>query len=106
MEGLFANLFTKEMAILAASAITVMLFVGRIPLENSRVNETKFWKGWGIFILLIICLAGSFIPGIRPEGEVGNVIVFGLLSSLAALLGRAILKPIVMNRLEGKIKNE
>lgn len=101
-ESLFAQIVTKEMAILAAAAITLMLFVGKIPLKDSLLNKTKFWKGWGIFLLLFVCVGGAFVPGIRPEGEAGNAIVFGLVSALVAHVGRKILAPVFLKKLEGK----
>lgn len=101
-ESLFAQLITKEMAALAGAAITIMLVVGRVPFKDGRLNKTKFWKGWGIVLLMSLCVGGAFIPGIRPEGEVGTVIVFGLLSTLAAHVGKKLLAPMFLTKLEGK----
>ncbi|PNX48318.1 MAG: hypothetical protein BV456_09920 [Thermoplasmata archaeon M8B2D] len=107
MDGLFLEIITKEMAILAGAAMTIMLFVGKIPIsklneETKLLNQTKIWKNFGIFILLIVCLGGSFIPGIRPDGQWGNAVVFGLLSAFCAHMGKKVLGPLVLNKLEGK----
>jgi len=102
MEGLLSTLITKEMGALAASVITLMLFAGKIPVNGKMLNATKAWKNFGMFITLGLCCGGAFVPGIRPEGEVGIVIVFGLLSALTAHLSRKILAPIFLSRLEGK----
>lgn len=102
MEGLFSQIVTKEMAILAAAAISVMLFLGKVPWKGAPLNTTKLWKSCGIFILVIVCVGGAFVPGIRPEGEVGNALIFGFISALVAHLGRKILGPIFLKRLEGK----
>lgn len=112
MNGLFGNILTREMCILAASVIVIMLFIGRIPIKKAtmKLNETIFWKNWGKFILLAFCIAGSFMPGVHdiPYNDWGGIIVFALVSSAAAYYGRAILKPIFLRRLEGKesIKKE
>jgi hypothetical protein len=102
MEGILSTLLTTDMGGLAASVVVLMLFVGKIPLKNGTLNCTKFWKDFGTFITMALCCGGAFIPGIRPEGEIGVVIVFGLLSTLAAHLSRKILAPIFLRRLEGK----
>ena len=103
MDGILFELITKEMGLLAASVITIMLFVGKIPYKKTLVNKTKIWKRYGEFVLLSLCCGGAFIPGIRPEGKVGTVIIFALLSALAAHLSRKILAPIFLSKLEGKI---
>lgn len=102
MEGLLSTLITKEMAMLAGAVITLMLFAGRFPVNGKMLNTTKVWKNFGMFISLTLCCGGAFVPGIRPEGEIGVVIIFGLLSALAAHLSRKILAPIFLAKLEGK----
>lgn len=106
MESVFSSIITPGMAGLAAAAIAVMLFVGRIPANGSRVNQTKFWKNWGEFILVALCIGGSFAPGINdiPKSEWGSILVFAAVSALVAHLGRKALKPVVINKLEGKNK--
>ncbi len=104
MENIWNEIITKEMAGLAAAAIGVMLFAGRIPYKGKKLNESDVWKNWGEFILAGVCLAGSFTPGVHdiPYKEWGGILVFALVTSMVALLGRAVLKPIVLRRLEGK----
>jgi hypothetical protein len=108
MDNIFQEIVTKEMGLLAAGAIAVMLFLGRVPLKDKKLNQTKMWKNWGIFLLVGICTAGSFAPGVNdiPISEWGGILVFAFVSSMVALLGRAVLKPIILKRLEGKGKDE
>ena len=96
------------MGVLAAAAIGLMLFVGRIPIKGARLNTKKVWEDWGVFILVAMCTAGSFTPGVHkiPYSEWGGILVFALVTSMVALLGRAILKPIILRRLEGKPEKE
>lgn len=112
--GLFENIITKEMATLAVAAIAIMTFIGKIPIKykpaynkpikSKPINKTKIWKNWGIFLLFIICTAGSFTPGVHeiPCSEWGGILVFAFTTSMVALLGRTILKPIFLSKLEGK----
>jgi len=102
MEGLLSTLVTTEMAQLAGCVITIMLIAGKLPYKDSSLNKTKFWKNFGLFLSLALCMGGAFVPGIRPDGEIGIVIVFGLLSALAAHVSRKILGPIFLSKLEGK----
>ena len=106
MGSIFSSIVTEEMAMLAAAAIAVMLFLGRIPYKGQPLNRPKIWPDWGIFLLAAICITGSFTPGIHeiPYDRWGGILVFGMVTSMVALLGRAILKPIVISRLEGKIE--
>jgi len=106
-ESIFSTIVTKEMAMLAAGAIAVMLIIGRIPLKAGRriLNETKVWQDWGSFILVAVCLAGAFAPGVSkiPYSDWGSIVTFGLVSSMVAHLGRKLLAPIILRRLEGKL---
>ncbi len=100
------QLITKEMAGLAAGVVTLMFIIGSVPIKNKKLNKTKIWKDFGIFISLALCMGGSFIPGIKPEGQIGTVIIFGLLSTLAAHLSKKILNPIFRRKLKGKTQEE
>ncbi len=104
MNGLFEAVITPSMAGLAAAAIAVMFFIGKIPYKSKKVNETKLWGDWGDFILVVICTASSFAPGVNqiPVSEWGGILIFAAVSALAAHLGRKILKPIILTKLEGK----
>ena len=104
MDIIWEQIITKEMAGLAAASVAIMLFMGRIPYKGSRLNRSKIWKDWGEFILVTVCLAGSFAPGVHgiPYKEWGGILVFALVTSMVALLGRKVLKPIIIKRLEGK----
>lgn len=105
MEGIFESIITKNMATLAASVVAVMLVLGKVPLKNERkLNQTKFWKNWGVFILTGLCMVGSFMPGVNdmPLEEWGSIIVFALVTTIVAHLGRAVLKPLLFRKLEGK----
>jgi hypothetical protein len=108
MESIFSTIITPGMAGLAAAAIAIMLFLGRIPYKKGRFNQTKFWKNWGEFVLFAICIAGSFAPGVSniPYKEWGSLLVFAAVSALVAHLGRKILKPIIITRLEGNTTKE
>lgn len=104
MDGIWAQIITKEMAVLAAGAVALMLGIGRIPFKGGKLNETQFWKDWGSFLLTLICMAGSFAPGVNkiPLSEWGGIVIFGAVAALAAHLGRKALAPIFMRKLEGK----
>lgn len=107
MDGsIWSEIITKEMALLAAAVIAVMLFLGRIPVQGGakKLNEMNWWKQWGIFIMFGLTTAGAFMPGIHdiPYNQWGSILVFGLTTSMVALLGRTLLKPIILARLEGK----
>lgn len=105
MEGIFESIITKNMAMLATAAIAVLFFIGKIPLKSGgTVNQTKFWSTWGVFVLLGFCLAGAFMPGVSglEEGAWGDTVVFALVASIVAHLGRAVLKPVLFRKLEGK----
>jgi hypothetical protein len=104
MESIFSAIVTPGMAGLAAAAIALMLFFGRIPYKGSRINQTKFWKNWGEFVLVAICIAGAFAPGVSdlPYERWGGLLVFAAVSALVAHLGRKILKPFIISQLEGK----
>jgi hypothetical protein len=107
MNNLFFEIITKEMAVLAACAITIMLFLSKMPVsklsgKTKLLGKTKLWKNFGVFILLAVCLGGSFIPGIRPDGEWGNALVFGFLSAFSAHMGKKILGPVVLDKLMSK----
>lgn len=104
MESIFSTIITPGMAGLAAAAIAIMLFIGRIPYKKSRLNQTRIWKNWGEFVLVAICIAGAFAPGVSdiPYSDWGSLLVFAAVSSLVAHLGRKILKPLIISQLEGK----
>lgn len=108
MEGIFESIITKDMAMLAAAAIAVMFFLGKIPLKTGKLNQTKFWGDWGTFVLVIVCTVGAFLPGVSdiPKSNYGGCIVFALVSSIVAHLGRAVLKPLLIRKLEGKKKTK
>jgi hypothetical protein len=108
MEGIFESIITPGMAALAAASIAIMLFVGKIPIKGKRLNTTKFWTNWGEFILVALCIAGSFAPGVTeiPKSEWGSILIFAAVSALVAHLGRKILKPIFIAKIEGKIEGE
>lgn len=105
-ESIFSTIVTKEMAMLAAGAIALMVAIGRIPLKDGKrkLNESLAWKNWGSFILVALCLAGAFAPGVSNIAykEWGSIVIFGLVASMVAHLGRKILAPIILSRLEGK----
>jgi len=105
MEGIFESIITKNMAMLATAAIAVLFFIGKVPLKKGgTVNQTKFWSTWGTFVLLGFCLVGAFAPGVSglEKGAWGDTIVFALVASIVAHLGRAVLKPVLLRKLEGK----
>lgn len=107
MDGsIWREIITVEMGSLAAAVIAIMLFLGRIPVQGGRgrLNELWWWHSWGIFIMFALAIGGAFMPGIHdiPYSDWGGILVFGLVTSMVALLGRAILKPIILRRLEGK----
>jgi hypothetical protein len=105
LEGIFESIITKNMALLATAAVSLMLIVGKITLKNNKaVNQTKFWGDWGTFILAALCVAGAFLPGVSdiPAENWGANLVFGLVSTIVAHLGRSILKPLIVRKLEGK----
>lgn len=104
MDSIWGEIITKPMGALAAAVIAIMLFLGRIPVKGKKLNETKWWKDWGIFIMFALATAGSFMPGVHkiPYSEWGGIMIFACTTGMAALLGRAILKPLVLKRLEGK----
>lgn len=109
-ESIFSTIVTKQMSFLAGGAIAVMLILGRIPLKGGKIklNETSFWKNWGSFVLAGLCLAGAFAPGVSkiPYEDWGSIVIFGLVASIVAHLGRKILAPVILNRLEGKPPKE
>ncbi len=104
--SLWKEIITPHMAGLAAGVIAAMLFIGRIPVQGgtAKLNETKVWKDWGLFLMFGLSLAGSFMPGIHdvPYAQWGGIIVFGATTAMTALIGRALLKPFILARLEGK----
>jgi hypothetical protein len=105
VEGIFESIITKNMAMLAVAAIAVMFFIGKIPIKSGKfLNQTGFWGNWGTFLLVIICGVGAFLPGVHniPRENWGACVVFALVSSIVAHLGRAVLKPLLIRRLEGK----
>jgi hypothetical protein len=105
MEGIFESIITKEMAMVAAAAIAMMFVVGKIPLKGDRfLNQTEFWGDWGTFILMGLCVVGAFLPGVTKfkPGEWGATLVFALVATIVAHLGRAVLKPLLLRKLEGK----
>ncbi len=104
MDSIFSSIITPGMAGLAAAAIAIMLFVGKIPYKGIRINQTKLWTGWGEFLLLAVCIGGSFAPGVTDisKSEWGSLLVFAAVAALTAHLGRKILKPVILSRLEGK----
>jgi hypothetical protein len=108
MESIFEAVVTKGMAGLAAAAIGIMLFLGKVPVNGKKLNSTKFWKDWGIFLLLGICTIGAFAPGVNdiPVNQWGSIMVFAMVSSVVAMVGRKLLKPIIFNKLEGKTKGD
>lgn len=108
MEGVFESIITQNMAMLAAAAISLMLVAGKFPVnkDDKQLNQTVFWKSWGSFILAAICVGGAFLPGtanpVGSESEWGTKVVFGLVATIVAHLGRDILKPIIVRKLEKK----
>jgi hypothetical protein len=104
MGSLFDSVVTPGMAYLAAGAIAVMIFIGRIPYKGKRINRTKFWKNWGEYVLVAICFGGSFAPGVTdiPANEWGSILIFAAVSAFVAHIGRKLLKPFIITKLEGK----
>jgi len=104
MGSIFEAIITPGMAGLAAAAIAIMFFIGKIPYKGGKVNGTKLWKNWGEFLLVALCIGGAFAPGVSdiPVAKFGAIIIFGMISALVAHLGRKILKPIILAKLEGK----
>ncbi len=107
MDGtIWESIITPQMAALAAGVIAVMLFIGRIPIRDgkAKLNEMNWWKQWGIFLMFALAVGGSFMPGVHDisYAEWGSILVHGATTGMVALLGRTILKPIILARLEGK----
>jgi hypothetical protein len=105
MDTLWDAVVTKEMVGLAVAAIAIMLIIGRLPIKKRmKVNDTALWKGGGSFILMFICVAGSFAPGVNdiPLKNWGSILVFGFVAAFVAHLGRAAFKPWMIKRLEDK----
>ena len=104
MGGLFDSVITPSMAALAAAAVAIMFFLGKIQCRGKQLNTTYFWKNWGDFVLVAICIGGSFTPGVNdiPLSKWGGILIFAFVSALAAHLGRKILKPIFLKKLEGQ----
>lgn len=105
MEGLFAQLVTKEMGFLAAGAIAIMTILGSLPISPTKqLREHALWKNYGIFVLTVICISGAFLPGVVtiPKADWGAIIIFGCLAALCAHAGRKILQPLILNKIEGK----
>lgn len=106
MDGIFAQLVTPQLGALSAGIIAVMLIIGSAPFKGAKLRDHALWKDWGLFLNAAIAVAASFAPGVCdvPPGQWGGVIIFGLLGTVGSLVGRKILQPIFLNKLEGKKK--
>lgn len=106
MDSIFAQVLTKGMAIIAIAAISLMYAIGMIKIKSKRINKSKIWKDWGSFILLSVCIGLTFLPGLELEKLQGQgwgaKIIFALVVTMVAHLGRKILKPIILKKIEGK----
>ena len=104
MDSIFSSIITPGMAGLAAAAIALMAVLGRIVIRGKPINKMKWWSDWGSFVLLVICIAGSFAPGVSdiPLQRWGAILVFASVTTLVAHLGRKLLKPLLLTQLEGK----
>jgi hypothetical protein len=75
----------QEMIKLSMAAIAMMTFIGLIPIgKTAKLNSTWFWKQFGVYVLVGVCIGGAFVPAIKTE----TPIMFGLISALFAHLGR------------------
>lgn len=106
--SIWSEIITKPMGGLAAGVIALMLFIGMVPYKGKKLNETKIWKDWGLYLMFIFTTAGSFMPGVHdiPYSDWGKILIFACTTSMVALLGRGILKPVILNKLEGKKKSK
>lgn len=106
MEGIFAQIVTKELGILAAGIIAVMFFVGSIPIKGgiAKLRDHKIWSNWAFFLAVVLGVAGAFMPGVcdMPIEQWGSILIFGCLAAGCAMAGRKVLFPIFMAKLEGK----
>jgi len=109
-ESMWREFITPQMGAVAFGVVAVMFFIGHIPLDGGkrRLRESCFWKSWGLFIMFGLSVAGAFMPGIHDiaYSEWGSIVVFGSTTAIAALLLRGILKPLLLNKLEGKEPNK
>lgn len=75
----------QEMVKLSFAAIAAMIFISLIPIgKTKKLKETWFWKQFGVYVLVGVCIGGAFVPAIKTETPV----MFGLISALFAHLGR------------------
>ena len=108
MEGIFAQLITRELGYLTAGVLAVMLFVGSIPIKggSAKLREHNIWKNWAFFLTVVFGVGGAFMPGVCdiPLSQWGSVVIFGFLGALGAMGGRKLLLPVFLSKLEGKKK--
>ena len=109
-ESLWREFITPQMGSVAVAVVIIMFFIGHIPLEGGRkrLRESGWWKSWGLFIMFGLSLVGAFMPGVHdiPYSDWGSIVLFGSTTAIAALLLRGVMKPILLNRLEGKVNQE
>lgn len=70
---------------LVLASTAVMTFIGLIPVgKKKKLNSTWFWKNLGVFVLVVICIGGAFVPAIKTE----TPIMFGFIAAFVAHLCR------------------
>lgn len=101
---MFEQLVTYQLAVAAVAIMAIMLFIGRIPVGRSaQLNETKLWARAGTLFVLALGVGAALIPGVAPEGTIGQKILWGCVVALVAAFSRSILKPFGLSRLEAKL---
>lgn len=88
----------QEMAKLSVAAIALMIFIGLIPVSRTtKLKSTWFFKSFGVFILVGVCIGGAYVPAIKTEMP----IMFGLIAALFAHLGRAAVPKAIRAKISG-----
>jgi hypothetical protein len=101
---MFDQIITYHLALAAVACTAIMLFVGRIPVGRAaQLNETKLWARAGTLFVLALGVGVALIPGVAPDGAIGQKILWGCVVALCAAFSRSILKPFGLERLEAKI---
>ena len=88
----------QEIVGLSVAAIATMTFIGLIPIgKTKKLKSTWFWKNLGVYVLVGVCVGGSFVPAIKTE----TPIMFGLITAFFAHLGRKAIPRAVREKIGG-----
>lgn len=103
---LISTFLTKEIAMLIVGIISILYFVGKIPInKNRRVSETAWWYKLLPILPSVLGVPGAFLPGVFDNSmSWGTKILMGIIAGFIASSSYKTIKRMVVDKFKEKNK--